>query len=162
MVNYIFHQTNQKQPKQPTPKKMISSKALEYATRFGYTVEGVNAIDEYRNECKSKYTEMKDSIRNFKDAMNLKIMFDRIQKLGEARDYVLETISNNTSKTSKKIADEAFKALNKAKGNFEEIDETNQMYKFEVANAYGDYCASGNAETGEFEAEYWEEIVGRT
>jgi len=39
------------------------------------------------------------------------------------------------------------------------------MYKFEVANAYGDYCTSGSSgtvETGEFDAAYWEEIVGRT
>jgi hypothetical protein len=47
------------------------------------------------------YAEMKDSIRNFKDEMNLKEMFERIHKLGEARDYVLETISNNTTKPIK-------------------------------------------------------------
>ena len=79
---------------------MVSSKALEYANRFGYTIEGVNAIVEYRDECKSMYADMKDNIRNFKDELDLKEMFDRIHKLGEARDYVLETI-DNTSKTSK-------------------------------------------------------------
>ncbi|AGE48349.1 hypothetical protein PBCVAN69C_097R [Paramecium bursaria Chlorella virus AN69C] len=79
---------------------MVSSKALEYATRFGITIEGVNAIVDYRNECKRMYAEMKDNIRNFRDELNLKEMFDRIHKLGEARDYVLETM-DNTSKTSK-------------------------------------------------------------
>jgi len=70
--------------------------------------------------------------------------------------------TSKTSKTSKKTADEAFKALDKTKGNVEEIDETNQMFKFEIAHAYGDYCTSGSVETGEFDATYWEEIVGRT
>ncbi|APC25547.1 hypothetical protein BST79_gp034 [Only Syngen Nebraska virus 5] len=273
--------TNPKQPTQSNqPKAMVSSKALEYATRFGYTIEGVNAIVDYRNECKSMYAEMKDSIRNFKDEMNLKEMFERIHKLGEARDYVLETISNNTTKpikptkktsntkydifyddgdlsikvdsksyfkktesdlkkypknvvkyilryqalgipknsndiasacecinaieeyyetfeTSKeeayedienienmlpctqgkeraelkakmqrrkdfiKTADEAFKALDKAKEYFEGIDETIEYYKLEVANASGDY--GNDVEIKEFdEAEYWESVAGRT
>jgi hypothetical protein len=86
---------------------MVSSRALEYITRF--TTKGVQKrtvmkkIVEYRDECKGLYHEEEaKKARNYRDEMAkkeyLSDMIKRIECLAEARDYLQEQIDTAAAK----------------------------------------------------------------
>lgn len=85
---------------------MVSSRALEYITRFSKGVRKNTALKQiinYRNECKDLYREAESkNPMNYKTAESKRIyledMYDRIKYLGEARDYLQKEITEGPAK----------------------------------------------------------------